>query len=63
MAKYKTEPCSQCNQGSRAVNSLGQNIVQGILLSLFLIPGIIYWFFSTGKSCYICGIKYNDKKQ
>ncbi len=65
MAKYKEKKCEDCKQDSRAVNSVSQNIIQGMLFTLFIIPGVIYWFVSTGKSCYICGLKYknNNKKE
>ncbi len=61
MARYKEEPCKHCKQDSRAVNSLTQNIIQSVLVALLIIPGLVYWFVSTGKACYICGLKYKNK--
>ncbi|MGL6125004.1 MAG: hypothetical protein ACRC1F_00750 [Metamycoplasmataceae bacterium] len=57
MAKYKTIDCSQCKQKSRATNTQVQDVIQFVLIIFGLIPGIIYWFVSKGKACYICGVK------
>jgi len=62
MARYKIEKCNNCDQKSRRVPTMMQNIIASLLFTLLIIPGVIYWFFSLGKACYMCGIKYKDSK-
>lgn len=63
MARYKVERCNNCSKNSRAMPSSIQNYLATLLLILGIIPGIIYWFLSTGKHCHICGVKYKASKK
>lgn len=49
--------CKTCNRQSGGRKSFSQKIILSILLSLFVIPGLIYFFVASPKLCFICGLK------
>lgn len=59
---YSVEKCKNCNKNVRVGPSIYQKIILGLLLTLALIPGIIYYFTAIGQNCNCCGLRREHRQ-
>lgn len=60
---YSVEICKNCNKKVRVRASITQKIILGALLSVLIIPGIVYYFKAIGDDCQCCGLHRQHRQK